>query len=130
MDYRNHVKGVVTRRNDLTGSLRILNIRPERRLPFVPGQYATIGLKNGARIVERPYSLTSKPEALELEFPVEAVPGGQLSPCLCALPVGADVFLRRAARGLFTFDSGSGHKDHFMIATGTGGAPYLSMVRE
>jgi len=130
MDYEKHVRGVVTRRNDLTASLRILNIRPDRQVPFVPGQYVTIGLKDGDRIVERPYSVTSRPKGPELEFLVEAVSGGQLSPCLCALPVGAGVFLRPAAKGLFTFDSESGHKHHFMIATGTGVAPYLSMVRD
>ena len=46
------------------------------------------------------------------------------------MPVGGEVFLRPAAKGRFTFDDESGHSNHFMVATGTGIAPYISMIRD
>ena len=126
MDCQKYLLGVVTQRRDIIPGLRILNIRPERQIPFLAGQYLAIGLEERNRIVERPYSLASRPGAPELEFFVEAVSGGQLSPHLCALPVGGQAFLRPAAKGRFTFDDESGRSNHFIVATGTGVAPYTA----
>jgi ferredoxin--NADP+ reductase len=79
--------------------------------------------------VERPYSVASAPEERDLEFFLEVVPGGKLSPQLYEVPVGGEVQVRPLAKGRFTFDDPSGNRNHFMAATATGVAPFLSTVR-
>jgi ferredoxin--NADP+ reductase len=129
MDGPKHLKGIVTKRRDVTSDLWIVRVRPETSISFLPGQYVTIGLPAGDRLVERPYTVASPPDEPELEFFLEVVPGGRLSPHLYEIPVGGDVYLRPLAKGRFTFDDRSGNRNHFMAATVTGVAPFLSMVR-
>jgi ferredoxin--NADP+ reductase len=125
-----HTRAVVTSRHDITSDLWIVRLRPDERIPFSPGQYVTVGLPSGSRLVERPYSVASSPRDPELEFFLELVPGGHLSPHLYDVPVGGEVRVRKAAKGRFLFDSESGRLNHFMVATVTGVAPFASMLRE
>lgn len=125
-----HMPAVVTSRRDVTTDLWIVCIRPEEKISFRAGQYVTIGLPATPRMIERPYSVASSPVEPELEFFLERVPGGQLSPQLYDVPVGGEVFMRRTAKGRFVFDDQSGHKNHFMVATVTGVAPFLSTLRQ
>jgi ferredoxin--NADP+ reductase len=60
---------------------------------------------------------------------IELVPAGELTPLLHALPVGAYISLRKAAKGRFTLDVKSGHKNHLLLSTVTGIAPYISYMR-
>jgi ferredoxin/flavodoxin---NADP+ reductase len=129
MDLPKHVRGVVFERQDLTPDLWIVRLRTEEPIPFVAGQYLTVGLPENNKLVERPYSVASAPEERELEFFVELVHGGKLTPHLYDVPVGGEVYLRRAAKGRFTLDVSSGHANHFMAATVTGIAPFAAMVR-
>lgn len=124
-----HLKGVVSERRVVTEELWIVRVRVEGQVAFVPGQYVTIGLPVNDQLVERPYSVASEPQELELEFFLEVVPGGKLSPHLSEVPVGGEVFVRPSAKGRFNLDTQSGHGNHFMVATVTGVAPFVSMVR-
>ena len=96
---------------------------------FKPGQYATLGLEDGVRIHERAYSIVSSPYEEEIEFFFELVPEGELTPPLHEIREGFVLMMRRQAKGLFTLDEKSGHKQHFLICTVTGVAPFVSMVR-
>ena len=125
-----YMSGHVVARNEINPELWIIRVRPAVGLRFLPGQYATVGLRWGARMVERPYSVASSPNEPELEFFLELVPGGELTPQLYQVPVGGEVLLRRMAKGRFLYDSKSNHPNHFMVATVTGVAPFVSMVRE
>jgi ferredoxin--NADP+ reductase len=125
-----HTEGVVVSRRDVSSDLWIVRLRTAERISFVPGQYVAVGLPSAERLVERPYSVASSPREEDLEFFLELVPGGHLTPHLYDVPVGGRVWVRRAAKGRFVFDSASGRPDHFMVATVTGVAPFVSMVRE
>jgi ferredoxin--NADP+ reductase len=125
-----HMRGVVASRRDVSHELWIVHVRPEEQMAFHPGQYITIGLPRDGKLCERPYSVVSSPRERELEFFVELVVEGSLTPQLYDVPVGGEVHLRRAAKGRFLFDEKSGHSNHLMVATVTGVAPYLSMLRE
>jgi ferredoxin--NADP+ reductase len=125
-----YVRGHVTARSEISSDLWIVRVRPAERIPFVAGQYIAVGLPGSARMVERPYSIASSPEEVELEFFLELVPGGELTPQLYKVPVGGEVYLRRTAKGRFVYDIKSNRPNHFMVATVTGVAPCLSMVRE
>lgn len=110
-------------RRDLTPDLTILRLQPGTPYTFEPGQYCTIGLDG----IERPYSIVSAPHEPYLELFVELVPQGELTPKLWPLRVGDAVSLRPRAKGVFTLEQG--FLCHLMIATVTGIAPFMSMLR-
>jgi ferredoxin--NADP+ reductase len=125
-----YASGIVTWRRAVSSELWIVRVRPEERISFSPGQYVTVGLPRSEKMVERPYSVASSPREQELEFFVELVPEGALTPRLYEVPVGGRVYLRRAAKGRFLYDNASGRRHQFMVATVTGVAPYVSMLRD
>lgn len=130
MDLSRYLAAEITARRDLAPDLWTFRLRPAEPLRFVPGQYVSVAVPAGGRMIERPYSICSAPHEPELEFFVELVPGGALTPRLQQLPVGASLYVRRAAKGRFVFDAASGRPNHLMIASVTGVAPYVSMVRD
>ncbi len=119
----------IVSRKDYAPDLWSIRVQPEQRLSFKPGQYATLGLEAGGRVIEKPYSIVSSPLEDEIEFFFELVPPGELTPPLYKCQAGASLLMRRQAKGLFTLDIKSGHKKHYLVATVTGVAPFTSMVR-
>ncbi len=112
-------------RKDITEDLMVIKLEPEEGLfQFKPGQYCTLG-KDG---VERAYSIVSAPYEPLLEIFVELVPDGELTPKMWALKVGDSMSIRPRAKGIFTLNEKVHH--HFMLATVTGVAPYVSIIRE
>jgi ferredoxin--NADP+ reductase len=124
------VKGIVTSRRELSAELWVVRLHPESKVTFSPGQYATLGVPVGPKLIERPYSIASSPYDDDLEFYLELVPHGKLTPHLHLVPVGGEIFIRRSTKGAFVFDSRSGHPHHFMVGTVTGAAPYIAMLRK
>lgn len=122
-------KAVITERRDLSHDLWLVRLRSEHKLTFQPGQYATFGVVDGDKLIERPYSIVSSPYEDQLEFFIELVPEGELTPRLHKLAVGAELVMRKVAKGRFTLDRKSGRTKHFLVATVTGVAPYCSMAR-
>lgn len=116
-------------RKDHSPDLWSIRARTEERLAFKPGQYATLGVEQGGKLIQRAYSIVSSPNEEEIEFFFELVPQGELTPLLFPLQVGDAILMRRQAKGRFTLDEASGHRKHFLLATVTGVAPYISMVR-
>ncbi len=129
IDESKFMTGQVTARREISPELWIVRLKTAERIPFRPGQYVTIGLPGNPKMVERAYSIVSAPDEPELEFYLELVPGGELTPQLYKIPVGGEVYLRRSAKGRFNYDDKSGHPNHLMVATVTGIAPYISIVR-
>ncbi len=119
----------IVARKDYADDLWSIRVLPEQRLLFKPGQYATLGTEQDGRVIEKPYSIVSSPLEEEIEFFFELVPQGELTPPLHIFQVGASLLMRRQAKGLFTLDTKSGHKKHYLVSTVTGVAPYMSMVR-
>jgi ferredoxin--NADP+ reductase len=89
----------------------------------------TIGVERDGRLLERAYSIVSSPLEAETEFFFELVPQGGLTPLLHSLQVGEILLMRRQAKGVFVLDTASGHKQHYLISTVTGVAPYVSILR-
>src|SRR6185503_16169232 len=65
----------------------------------------------------------------QLEFFIELVPEGELTPRLHTLNVGDTLSIRRAAKGRFLHDVMTGTTDHLFLCTVTGVAPFVSLVR-
>ena len=112
-------------RQDITEDLMLIKMEPqEGPFGFKAGQYCTLG-KEG---VERAYSIVSAPHESLLEIFVELVPDGELTPKMWQLKVGDTMSIRPRAKGIFTMSEKVHH--HFMLATVTGVAPYVSIIRE
>ena len=119
----------ITRREEFSPGLWKIHLDPGGEFQFVAGQFATLGVQTSQKLIERAYSIVSSPYERELELFIELVPAGELTPLLYALPVGAHISLRKAAKGRFTLDLKSGHKNHLLLSTVTGVAPYISYMR-
>ena len=119
----------ITARKDFAADLWMIRVDPGAEFKFIAGQYATLGVETPERVVEKPYSIVSSPYESQVEFFLELVPQGELTPLLYQLSVGREVVIRRAAKGRFTLDTSSGHTHHLLMATVTGVAPFVSYVR-
>ncbi len=126
-DRKKHVRGRIISRRDFSDDLWSVRVEPETAFTFTPGQYATLGVARDGRVLERPYSIVSSPVEPALEFFLERVADGLLTPVLHQLGPGADVLLRPRPKGVFTMDAGRGN--HLLVCTVTGVAPYVSMLR-
>ncbi|HZS13464.1 MAG TPA: ferredoxin--NADP reductase [Candidatus Dormibacteraeota bacterium] len=124
-----HTSVVVVERRDHTPDLWSIRVRHEEPFPFSPGQYATLGVPQGAKLVERAYSIVSDPEEETIEFFFELVPEGALTPLLYEKGVGDEIMMRKRAKGLFVLDRREERTHHLLVSTVTGVAPYVSMVR-
>lgn len=124
-----YFKAEIVERRDFSHDLWAVRIKADGELKFTPGQYATFGVEQDTKVIERPYSIVSSPYEDTLEFFFELVPEGELTPRLHKLQKGDSLVMRKVAKGRFTLDTKSGHKKHFLVATVTGLAPYCSMVR-
>lgn len=121
------VAGEVMARRDWTGELFTLTVGADVE-PFVAGQFLRLGLVEEDRFVSRAYSVASAPGA-PLEFFVALVREGALTPALHELGPGDALAVTARAAGHFTLEHVSVLPALWLIATGTGLAPYLSMLR-
>jgi ferredoxin--NADP+ reductase len=119
----------ITQRTEVAQDLWTIRVDPGGPFSFTAGQYATLGVLNGSHLVERAYSILSSPSEPELEFYLELVHDGHLTPLLNRLKAGDTLSLRRAAKGRFIFDTTSGRTNHLLLCTVTGVAPFVSYMR-
>ena len=118
-------KAELIERCDITHDLMVIKLKPEIEFAFKAGQYCTLGLRG----IERAYSIVSAPEEELLEIFVELVPlpDGVLTPLMWDLNVGDQMSIRPRAKGIFTLDQH--YNEHLMVATVTGVAPFVSIIR-
>ena len=102
-----------------------------RGFRFTPGHYARLGLDDAdGNIVWRPYSLVSATYDDYLEFIAVLVPGGAFSALLEKLRVGDGVQVEKASYGFLSVDQLAPGRDLWLLASGTGLGPFLSILRE
>ena len=119
----------VVERSDFAPDLWRIRVDPGGEFRFAPGQYATLGVQTPEKLIERPYSIVSAPHEPQLEFFIELVTTGALTPELYKLQPGDELLMRKMAKGRFTLDTKSGRKNHLLVCTVTGLAPFVSYVR-
>ncbi|HVK95054.1 MAG TPA: ferredoxin--NADP reductase [Noviherbaspirillum sp.] len=97
---------------------------------FTAGQYARLGLRDESGVIWRAYSMTSAPSQDRLEFYGIIVDGGLFTSRLQQIKPGDPILVDRQSFGFMTPDRFSDGEDLWMIATGTGIGPYISMLRD
>lgn len=131
-------------RIDLSPRVAVLRVRPDAQpLPaFKPGQFVQIGLPMEVpgkepdapvrvRVIKRSYSIASAPQEREAyELCIALVQQGRLTPELWKLSVGSRLWVDEKPMGHFTLEGIPAHKTLLCVATGTGLAPFVSMLRE
>jgi ferredoxin/flavodoxin---NADP+ reductase len=125
-------------RVEVADGLAIFRFALESDFLFEPGQYATLWLSHDGKMLARPYSVvSSSSEKRHLEFYLNLVREGNLTPSLWDSQV-IDGLSRETPgtsaaitgpRGRFMLDRNDS-RDLVFIASGTGVAPFVSMIRK
>lgn len=142
------LNALVSQKNEVTPDLSILQIVSDGwELPaFRPGQFAVLGLPGSAprvlrsdeenpvpkgnKLIRRAYSIASSSVNQEyMEFYITLVRSGALTPRLFGLDHGDPLHLGPKVTGMFTLEEVLAKKHIILVATGTGLAPYMSMLR-
>ncbi|QTR49263.1 ferredoxin--NADP reductase [Candidatus Thiothrix anitrata] len=131
---RSHwVNGEVLANHQWTNRLFSLRIKAPL-LPFKAGQFVRLQLPieqaGKSVLVAKPYSLLNAPDDTEVaEVFYNTVPGGALSQALASLRAGDALEVSQPASGFFVLDEVPAAQYLWMMATGTGLGPYLSILK-
>jgi ferredoxin--NADP+ reductase len=98
---------------------------------FRAGQFARLGVaKADGSVVWRAYSMVSAPHDEFLEFFSIVVPGGEFTSELSRLKAGDSLLVDKQAFGFLTLDRFGDGRDLWLLASGTGVAPFLSILQD
>ncbi len=122
------LQGTIIERRQWTDDL--FSLRFEAPLAeFKAGQFVRIAMDIDGERVGRPYSLVNAPHEPLLEIYFNIVKGGPLSPRLAALEPGDTLWLSNTANGFMILDEIPEARYLWLLATGTGIGPFLSMLK-
>ncbi len=99
-------------------------------LRFSNGHFTMIGLRVNDKPLLRAYSIASPNYAEHLEFLSIKVPDGPLTSRLQHIQVGDSIVVGRKPTGTLLIDYLLPGKRLYLLATGTGLAPFLSVIRD
>lgn len=97
---------------------------------FYAGEFAMVGLVINGKKVIRAYSVVSPPWAEELEFLSIKISDGELTSQLQHIKVGDEVILNPKTTGTLRNDALKKGGDLYLLGTGTGLAPFMSLIRD
>jgi ferredoxin/flavodoxin---NADP+ reductase len=122
----------LVRREDLTSDLAYFWVKFDGEpTPFEPGQYMTTGVFADGKIVQRPYSVASAPAVAGTEgyeLFVRHVPVIRFTTALWRLAIGHRMRMI-GPKGKFMLEPDD-DRTHLYVSTGTGIAPFVSMIRQ
>lgn len=104
-------------------SLIRFTVETDKPVDFVAGQYICVRYKG----TTRPYSVANSPTDDTIEFCIRRVPGGRLTSDLVETLSVGDTITLRGPYGEFVMEPPSS-RDLVFLATGTGVAPFRSMI--
>ena len=120
----------VTQIKHYTDRLFSFRISRPASLRFRSGEFVMIGLPGTQKPVYRAYSIASPSWDEELEFFSIKVPNGPLTEHLQKIKIGDTILMRKKPTGTLVLDALLPGKRLFMISTGTGIAPFASLIRD
>jgi ferredoxin--NADP+ reductase len=98
-------------------------------LDFRAGQFVRIALDIDGERIARPFSFVNPPDDSMLEFYGVLVPEGPLSPRLALLQSGDALYYADNPSGFLILAEVPPAEDLWLVCTGTGIAPFLSILR-
>jgi ferredoxin--NADP+ reductase len=113
-----------------TPSLFSLRTTRDPGLRFSSGQFVMLGLEVEGKPLLRAYSIVSAAYADELEFYSIKVQDGPLTSRLQHIADGDEVLVGKKPTGTLVLDGLKPGRNLYLLATGTGLAPFLSLVRD
>ena len=114
-----------------TDHLFSFRITRPRGFRFAAGQFARLGVeKADGTVTWRAYSMVSGPYDEELEFYSIVVPNGEFTSELSRLQVGDRLWIDKQSHGFLTLSRFTQGHDLWLLSTGTGIAPFLSILAE
>jgi ferredoxin/flavodoxin---NADP+ reductase len=147
MELTNQLNCVITQSVQVSPIMKIIKVKPvEWQFPeFEAGQFVALGLPPESnrceaateefeqpkpdKLIKRAYSIASSSTEDAIEFYITLVHSGQLTPRMFDLTIGDKIWMGKKAVGMFTLDQIAPERNVILIATGTGVAPYMSMLR-
>ena len=120
----------VTRVQHLTDRLFSFAITRPPSFRFRSGEFVMVGLPNQGRPLLRAYSIASPAYAEELEFLSVKIEDGPLTSRLRHIQVGDPVYLGKKPTGTLVTDALLPGRRLFLLSTGTGIAPFISLARD
>jgi len=123
------IAGKIARKHVWSDGLFTISIHCPGVGPFECGQFLQVGMALPEKHLHRPYSVAS-PFSDTLDFFIVRVDGGELTPRLWALNEGDSIDVSAKATGGFTLTHTPEAETIWLLATGTGLAPYIAMMRE
>ncbi|MCF6322265.1 MAG: ferredoxin--NADP reductase [Rhizobiaceae bacterium] len=120
----------VTQVNHYTDRMFSFRITRPASLRFRSGEFVMIGLPGFEKPVFRAYSISSPSWDEELEFFSIKVPDGPLTEHLQKIKPGDTIWMRKKPTGTLVLDALIPGKRLFMLSTGTGIAPFASLIRD
>lgn len=124
-----HVERVTLVEHYTDRLFRFRTTRPAS-LRFRSGEFVMIGLPGGGKPVFRAYSIASPSWDDELEFFSIKVPGGPLTERLQRIVEGDEILIKKKPTGTLVLDALAPGKRLYMLSTGTGIAPFASLIRD
>ncbi len=128
--------------------MKIIRVKPDGwKFPeYKSGQFVALGLpgltprceeatdefspiEEPEKLIKRAYSIASSSSQDFIEFYITLVHSGALTPRLFNSKIGDKIWMGKKAVGMFTLDEIDAENNIILIATGTGVAPYMSMLR-
>jgi ferredoxin--NADP+ reductase len=139
---------IISQRHDIGNGVWVIYVTPDgwTLSDFEAGQYTALGvpgtaprcegvlpeppLKKPEKLIKRAYSIVSSPlEKGHLEFYLVLIKDGSMTPRLFTLYAGDRVWLSPKIAGIFVLSKAPADANLVFVATGTGIAPYVSMLR-
>ena len=143
----NKLNSFVTNIIQVSASMKIMRVKPDNwEFPaFKGGQFNVLGLYGSSpkvseateefkeqapeKLIKRAYSIASSSTDEYIEYYISLVRSGSLTPRIFNLQIGDRIFMSAKPTGMFTLDQVDESKNIILFATGTGVAPYMSMLR-
>lgn len=145
----NEFNAVIQQVVQVSPIMKVIRVAPLGwELPdFKPGQFVGLGLPGTSsrcaeateefktpddpdKLIKRAYSVASSNVSKDyVEFYITLVHSGSLTPRLFDLKIGDKLWMGQRFTGMFTLEEVDENKNIVLIATGTGVAPYMSMLR-
>lgn len=99
-------------------------------LPFTAGQFTKLSYEiNNKKKIQRAYSFVNAPNNKNLEFYITLIKEGKLTPYLFNLTKLNQIKITKRSFGFFTLQEIPNCENLWMLATGTGIGPYLSILQ-